>query len=111
MVLLQFLRDINMIADAEARAEVPDCEAITDLLDHLNCTRARAGWTSDIVALAEPTATPAGSNPTTRWRRGCSRSPHDANIPTPCGSSRSCTGKGPAWLVIWKKRCRSCARR
>jgi TPR repeat protein/dienelactone hydrolase len=49
--LLQFLRDIDVVMDGEARAAVPDCTAISIELYRRNCVRARAGWTGDIVAL------------------------------------------------------------
>jgi dienelactone hydrolase len=50
--LLQFLRDAEVIADAEARAVVPDCRAFSQEGLRDNCLRARAGWTGDVVALA-----------------------------------------------------------
>ena len=49
--LLQFLREVDIIADREARAVVPDCTTVPDGIYRLNCTRARAGWTGDLVAL------------------------------------------------------------
>jgi dienelactone hydrolase len=49
--LLQFLRDIDIVVDAEARAAVPDCAAILDQMYRRNCVRARAGWSGDMVAL------------------------------------------------------------
>ena len=50
--LLQFLRDADVLRDEAARALVGDCGAITDAPLRLNCTRARAGWTADLVAMA-----------------------------------------------------------
>ena len=50
--LVQFLRDVDIIVDEEARAVVPDCAAITQEAYRRNCVRARAGWTGDMVALA-----------------------------------------------------------
>jgi hypothetical protein len=49
--MLQFLRDVGVIEDAEARAVVPDCTTIPEGIYRLNCIRARAGWTGDLVAL------------------------------------------------------------
>jgi dienelactone hydrolase len=49
--LLQFLRDAGILRDEEALAVVPDCAKLPESL-RLNCTRARAGWTGDLVALA-----------------------------------------------------------
>lgn len=50
--LLQFLRDAGIIVDADAVAIVPDCGAVPDGILRRNCTRARAGWIGDMVALA-----------------------------------------------------------
>jgi TPR repeat protein/dienelactone hydrolase len=50
--LLQFLRDIDVAQDREARAIVPDCTQMQTAIRRLNCERARAGWTGDMVALA-----------------------------------------------------------
>ena len=50
--LLQFLRDTGVLTDEAARAVVPDCATLPERPVRLNCTRARSGWTSDIVALA-----------------------------------------------------------
>jgi dienelactone hydrolase len=49
--LLQFLRDAGVLSDEAARAIVPDCAKLPDHV-RLNCTRAIAGWTGDLVALA-----------------------------------------------------------
>ena len=49
--LLQFLRDVDIVADVEARAAVPDCNTIPEGIYQRNCTRARAGWIGDMVAL------------------------------------------------------------
>jgi TPR repeat protein/acetyl esterase/lipase len=49
--LLQFLRDIDVVVDAEARAAVPDCATVPAGIYRRNCLRARAGWTGDMVAL------------------------------------------------------------
>jgi TPR repeat protein/dienelactone hydrolase len=49
--LLQFLRDIDITADMEARTAVPDCTTIPEGIYLRNCVRARAGWTGDMVAL------------------------------------------------------------
>jgi len=56
--LLQFLRDIDVVADAEARAAVPDCATISVDIYRRNCVRARAGWTGDIVALGRAYRSP-----------------------------------------------------
>ncbi|MBR0773223.1 dienelactone hydrolase family protein [Bradyrhizobium diazoefficiens] len=48
--LLQFLRDIRILDDADAQAIVPDCAQIAKL--RMNCERARAGWGGDMLALA-----------------------------------------------------------
>jgi dienelactone hydrolase len=50
--LLQFLRDVDVLQDAEARAVVPDCATIPAGIVRRNCERARNGWTGDLVALA-----------------------------------------------------------
>lgn len=50
--LLQFLRDADVLTDKAARAVVPDCMTLPDRQVRLNCTRARAGWTGDLIALA-----------------------------------------------------------
>jgi hypothetical protein len=50
--LLQFLRDSNVLNDEAARAVVPDCTNIPEGILRLNCTRARAGWTGDLIPLA-----------------------------------------------------------
>lgn len=50
--LLQFLREIDIIEDAEARTLVGDCAIIKDAVLQQNCERARAGWMGDLVALA-----------------------------------------------------------
>ena len=50
--LLQFLRDAGVLTDAAAHAVVPDCTMLPERHVRLNCLRARAGWTSDLVALA-----------------------------------------------------------
>jgi hypothetical protein len=50
--LLQFLRDVGIIADAAAKAIVPDCNTLPKGIHQYNCTRARAGWTGDLVGLA-----------------------------------------------------------
>ncbi len=49
--LLQFLRDVEVLRDEEARALVPDCQSIPGFARE-NCIRARNGWTGDLVALA-----------------------------------------------------------
>jgi len=49
--LLQFLRDVDIVVDTEARAVVPDCTTIAVEIYRQNCVRARAGWTGDMVAL------------------------------------------------------------
>ena len=48
---LQFLRDVDIVVDVEARAAVPDCTTIPEGIYRQNCVRARAGWTGDMVAL------------------------------------------------------------
>lgn len=58
--LLQFLRDVEVLHDAEARAVVPDCAAIPDGPHRRNCTRARNGWTGDLVALGRVFRYPDG---------------------------------------------------
>jgi dienelactone hydrolase len=50
--LLQFLRDFDIIEDAEVRAIVPDCATVPDGIIRRNCVRARAGWAGDLVAMA-----------------------------------------------------------
>jgi dienelactone hydrolase len=50
--LLQFLRDVGIIEDADARAILPDCNTLPKGIHQYNCARARAGWTADIVGLA-----------------------------------------------------------
>ena len=50
--LLQFLRDAGVLRDEAALAVVPDCAKLPESHVRLNCTRARAGWTGDLVALA-----------------------------------------------------------
>ena len=50
--LLQFLRDAGVLRDEAALAVVPDCAELPERHVRLNCTRARAGWTGDLVALA-----------------------------------------------------------
>lgn len=50
--LLQFLRDTKILEDGDARAVIPDCTQFRTGQGRLNCERARAGWTSDMVALA-----------------------------------------------------------
>ena len=50
--LLQFLRDVEVLHDEEARAVVPDCQSIPQGIERENCIRARNGWTGDLVALA-----------------------------------------------------------
>jgi len=50
--LLQFLRDADVISDQVARALLPDCATLAERHVRLNCIRARAGWTGDLVALA-----------------------------------------------------------
>jgi TPR repeat protein len=50
--LLQFLRDAGVLYDETARAVVPNCAELPERPVRLNCTRARAGWTGDLVALA-----------------------------------------------------------
>jgi dienelactone hydrolase len=49
--ILQFLRDVDVIADAEAGMVVPECARLPDGQPRLSCTRAQAGWLGDIVAL------------------------------------------------------------
>ena len=49
--LLQFLRDAGVLSDEAARAVVPDCAKLPEHV-RLNCARATAGWTGDLVALA-----------------------------------------------------------
>jgi len=51
--LLQFLRDIESLIDAKARAVVPDCKSIPEGFFRLNCARARSGWVGDLVALGQ----------------------------------------------------------
>ena len=58
--LLQFLRDAEVLRDEEARAVVPDCAAFAEESHRLNCTRARNGWTGDLVALARVLRAGAG---------------------------------------------------
>lgn len=50
--LLQFLRDVNVLRDEEARAVVPNCGSMPPGIVQENCVRARNGWTGDLVALA-----------------------------------------------------------
>lgn len=50
--LLQFLRDADVLHDEAARAVVPDCATLPATHVRINCIRARAGWTGDLVALA-----------------------------------------------------------
>jgi dienelactone hydrolase len=50
--LLQFLRDTKILNDEDAQAIVPDCTQIQSRILRMNCERARAGWTGDMVALA-----------------------------------------------------------
>jgi TPR repeat protein len=50
--LLQFLRDAGVLHDEAAEAIVPDCAGLSAANIRLNCTRARAGWTGDLIALA-----------------------------------------------------------
>lgn len=50
--LLQFLRDVDVLRDETARTLVGDCGGIADAPLRLNCMRARAGWTADLVAMA-----------------------------------------------------------
>lgn len=50
--LLQFFRDSGVLHDEAARAIVPDCATLPEGVLRLNCTRARAGWIGDLVALA-----------------------------------------------------------
>ncbi|MFZ4809525.1 MAG: dienelactone hydrolase family protein [Hyphomicrobiaceae bacterium] len=50
--LLQFLRDAEVISDRAALALLPDCATLPERHVRLNCIRARAGWTGDLVALA-----------------------------------------------------------
>lgn len=61
--LLQFLRDANVLRDEQARAVVPPCAPIRDTLLRLNCERARAGWTGDLVALARGLRKEPGTDP------------------------------------------------
>jgi hypothetical protein len=49
--LLQFLRDSGIIDDKDARALMPDCATLPDGIIRHNYTRARAGWTGDLVAM------------------------------------------------------------
>jgi dienelactone hydrolase len=58
--LLQFLRDADVIVDAEARAVVPECRSFSDENLFANCRRARAGWTCDLVALGRAFRYPGG---------------------------------------------------
>ena len=50
--LLQFLRDVEVLRDDEARAVVPDCNGVLQGIARENCVRARNGWPGDLVALA-----------------------------------------------------------
>src|SRR5262249_23185932 len=50
--LLQFLRDADVLHDEAARGAVPDCGTLPEGILRLNCRRARAGWTGDLVVLA-----------------------------------------------------------
>jgi dienelactone hydrolase len=50
--LLQFLRDTKILDDFEAQVIVPDCAQMKSGILRLNCERARAGWTGDMLALA-----------------------------------------------------------
>jgi TPR repeat protein/dienelactone hydrolase len=50
--LLQFLRDAEVLRDQAARAAVPDCGKLPEGILRLNCRRARAGWTGDLLVLA-----------------------------------------------------------
>jgi dienelactone hydrolase len=50
--LLQFLRDFDVIEDAEARVILPDCAKFPEGIIRRNCARARAGWVGDLVAMA-----------------------------------------------------------
>jgi dienelactone hydrolase len=58
--LLQFLRDAEIIFDADARTVVPDCTTIANGIYRDNCTRARNGWTGDLVALGRAYRYPGG---------------------------------------------------
>jgi dienelactone hydrolase len=58
--LVQFLRDVQVLHDDEARAIVPDCSSIPEGIVRRNCIRARNGWTGDIVALARAYRYPGG---------------------------------------------------
>jgi dienelactone hydrolase len=58
--LLQFLRDVGIVEDAEARAIVPDCSTLPEGIHRRNCVRARAGWTGDLVALGRAYRYPGG---------------------------------------------------
>lgn len=49
--LVQFLRDVDVVEDREARAVVPDCASFAPGNTRRNCERARRGWTGDLVAL------------------------------------------------------------
>lgn len=50
--LLHFLGDAGIIEDAEAAALLPDCAKLPRDIARRNCKRARAGWTGDLVAMA-----------------------------------------------------------
>jgi dienelactone hydrolase len=50
--LLQFLREADVLRDEPARAVVPDCASVPEGILRLNCSRARAGWTGDLIPLA-----------------------------------------------------------
>lgn len=50
--LLQFLRDAAVLQDSAVQMVVPDCTILTSGSIQLNCARARAGWTGDLIALA-----------------------------------------------------------
>jgi TPR repeat protein/dienelactone hydrolase len=50
--LLQFLKDVEVVEDREARAVVPECSAFPQSMLRRNCLRARAGRAGDLVALA-----------------------------------------------------------
>lgn len=50
--LLHFLGDSGIIEDREATALLPDCTIFPRDINRRNCRRARAGWTGDLVAIA-----------------------------------------------------------
>ena len=61
--LLQFLRDVEVLRDEEARVVVPDCASVPLGIARENCIRARNGWPGDLVALARALRAATGATP------------------------------------------------